>query len=371
MTGRVRRINPSTPVGSYHQEFFGIPDDTFVSSVLTDATCIDSTGNLPAAGLLDIDKIDRSSYTPLTGRNNFGSFGFQELRSVMPTGLRDFTPPLFVDDGDMSGFGSTLLARTNPSRPVVSIPTYIGELRDAPELIRLTGKSLLKKGASTYLNWQFGWEPLISDLRKMVDFQSHVEKRMKEIQSLTKKGGLHRRISIDEGSIEGPEESVSIDGVYAAVNATRQTITTWKTWGTVNWLQDPEVKLPQSSAEMLALARRSVYGLSLDPGSIATDAWNLLPWSWLVDWFTNAGDFISSFDNTVPAVPFNPCIMKEIKSTTTFKRTNSNWISGGDASITRTLKLRRLGDATLAANLPFLSGRQLSILGSLAITRSR
>jgi len=39
-----------------------------------------------------------------------------------------------------------------------------------------------------------------------------------------------------------------------------------------------------------ALEARKLTGLSLDPDTL----WNLAPWSWAVDWFSNTGDVISN-----------------------------------------------------------------------------
>jgi hypothetical protein len=35
-----------------------------------------------------------------------------------------------------------------------------------------------------------------------------------------------------------------------------------------------------------------LYGLNVTPG----DVYAAMPWSWLIDWFTNAGDIISNLD---------------------------------------------------------------------------
>ncbi|UJQ85164.1 MAG: putative maturation protein [Boaesivirus pseudofaecivicinum] len=374
MTGRVRTESLGGSAGTYRQKFFGTLTETPVTANFRTSVCTDSVGNFPIAGELDIDRIERSSYTPLNGIRAVGVGNYQQYDAVMPVNYRNYTPPLTVDDSDMLGLGSTLLARTNPSRPVVSLPVFIGEIRDAPRLIRLAGDSILRKGASGYLSWEFGWKPLLSDLRRIMDFEGQVNKRVSEIQRISSRGGLRRRVSLGSGSTKDTLTNVTLDGVYVQVTGTRQVENSWKTWGTVRWLPDPNVSLPTSNDKLRALARKAIFGLSADPGAISAVTWNLIPWSWLVDWFTNAGDFLEAHNNTVPAVPYNACIMKHVIAEARFTRTMtsaSSWVTGGDASIVHHLKMRRLATATLAANLPFLSGRQLSILGALAITRSR
>lgn len=42
-------------------------------------------------------------------------------------------------------------------------------------------------------------------------------------------------------------------------------------------------------------AMRRMYGLTLTPDLV----WNIMPWSWLIDWFTNAGDVVSNLTTGV------------------------------------------------------------------------
>jgi hypothetical protein len=42
-----------------------------------------------------------------------------------------------------------------------------------------------------------------------------------------------------------------------------------------------------------ALEAKKLYGLSLTPETV----WNLAPWSWAVDWVSNAGDVISNLSD--------------------------------------------------------------------------
>lgn len=117
---------------------------------------------------------------------------------------------------------------------------------------------------------------------------------------------------------------------------------------------------------------KAVLGISLNPYNVASSAWEAIPWTWLIDWFANVGEFIQAHNNTVPAAPDGISIMLTRNTTKTFTRTGgATWLSGGGATVSHITKERNKGSATLAASLPFLTGRQASILGSLAVTRSK
>lgn len=52
----------------------------------------------------------------------------------------------------------------------------------------------------------------------------------------------------------------------------------------------PEIR----TVEFKRRALRHLFGLELSPVLL----WELLPWSWLVDWFTNIGDLVSNYSDT-------------------------------------------------------------------------
>jgi hypothetical protein len=37
---------------------------------------------------------------------------------------------------------------------------------------------------------------------------------------------------------------------------------------------------------------KAVLGIGLDPGNISSAAWEAIPWSWLIDWFANVGEYL-------------------------------------------------------------------------------
>lgn len=307
---------------------------------------------------------------PLNGRTiPFDPKTYRQITGWMPGFQADLSPghlpdPKYPTTTEMA---TRLLAMTNPGRASVSLPVFIGELRDLPSMVRLAGNSILKRTSGAYLSWEFGWKPLISDVRKLLDFQSTVSKRVKELERLYGKGGLKRRMNLGASGVESVSNVAIESSTSLVFRANQKIFTKRQSWGTVRWkpIQIPSLA---SRPDLNRLARKAVFGLSIQ----AEDAWNLIPWTWLIDWFSNCGDFLQAHGNRVPCVPSVPNIMTKTETKIDYTRTDSHtWCSGGDSTILHTTLSRRVQGAGLAASLPFLSKRQLSILGALAIQRLR
>lgn len=281
------------------------------------------------------------------------------------------------------------MARTNPSRSAVNIPAFLGELKDwsyLPANIRdkgrvlnnqlKTAKEQHKRGkytpqklADAYLTWEFGIAPLIRDLQKIANFQASVDRKVKELDRLFSKGGMRRRVSIFTQSAQNDQNNFAIESALGVVFTTRiMTTTTMRRWATFRWL--PLFDKPYTDdASKRALASQLVAGMNVN-GAVEA-AWELMPWSWMIDWFTGMGTYLQAHNNSVPAQCVNRCVMTHTLTNVRYTRTDNNVAySGGEATFTRETKARSVGLGTsLDVKLPFLSGNQLSILGSLSIAR--
>jgi hypothetical protein len=257
---------------------------------------------------------------------------------------------------------------------------FLFELKDLPGMIKYAGSALkglkkpippstrdaIQRAGGANLQWQFGWAPLISDLTKLLDFQSHVAKRRNELDRLYNKGGLRRRVQVGEVSVSAKTSSTIF---HTGPTVTGHTVTTTecKRWATVRWR--PRSSIIPSVSKIEQQAFRSALGLDLTISTV----WELLPWSWLIDWFTNIGDILMSQRNTVPADP-------EMGACMTHTRTRKDWIieSVSVPTVTCTnayaveeTKARSafVPTPSLTAGIPLLGAGQLSILGSLIVTR--
>jgi len=258
-----------------------------------------------------------------------------------------------------------LIVKTNPNKYAMNGPVSFLELRDLPRMVKKQGDSIIENAAGGYLSWQFGWKPLISDLRKLLDFNKLVDKKVGELTRLYGGQGLHRKRSFGTKSVS-EDSAFNIISYYGADGYLSYKRRTWvEKWGSVRY--KPTALPPKDKAELRRQAIKIVYGLELSPANL----WEALPWSWLVDWFTNVGDYLSTYNNVVPVAHSTPCIMTRTTTKATFARADTlSQVSGGNGSWTYQTKIRSVvSPASLTASLPFLTDRQLSILGSLAVLR--
>jgi hypothetical protein len=272
---------------------------------------------------------------------------------------------LDLPDSPSDGAVATqVMAATNPSRPVVDLPIAVAELKDLPQLIHDSGKRFLQRAAGANLKYQFGIAPLASDLAKLTTFQSFVSKRVERLTKLRDKG---LRSTLPIGSYSNQkQEWVSLNSFGVGWSEIINFTTTQKVWGHIRWFPQENHRMPTTDEEMRRLAINATLGLTFD----ASTAWNLIPWSWLVDWFSNVGDYFTAHRNIVPASCSPVQVMRETKVSNFGPSYVDSWgqLYTG-VHYKRTMKSRRLSNASLSAHLPFLSGRQLSILGSLAVLR--
>nr|UJQ84969.1 MAG: hypothetical protein 1 [Leviviridae sp.] len=277
--------------------------------------------------------------------------------------IRDPEDPIYdhrtVDGKPTYGsLAAQLLADTNPSRPVVDLPVFIAELRDFPQLLKHEG-NLIRKAASLNLSYQFGIKPMVSDLLKLIDFSDEVNKREKELNALAR-SGLRRKRQLWSGTKTATGSTQYFQSLDFLRKGKIDYNTHTKFWGYVEWY--PTYPYKFMFADRRSLARKAVLGLTVD---FAT-AWELMPWSWLIDWCSNAGDILISSRNIIDATHSVPLIMKETKTTGSCKDI------ADDVSAFTFVNHRKERDrtnATLSAQLPILTARQFSILGSIGVTR--
>lgn len=255
-------------------------------------------------------------------------------------------------------------ARSNPSRPYVDVPVNILELGDIAQLIKDSGDTLLKKIASNNLRYQFGIAPLVSDLVKLTRFQDQVDRRIKEINRLHGLTGLRKTMTLD--SLSASDKILkSIQTNFTIIRETYDVKTTKTIRAHTRWSPTSKIS-DRSSPEMRALAKRAVLGLTLD---FAT-AWEAMPFSWLIDWCSNIGNLLKANRNIIPAKLDSVTLMRHTRTTYVGKGGDYRGTMVSPSTILIETKRRDREVLTPTAHFPFLSGNQMGILASLAITRT-
>jgi hypothetical protein len=330
------------------------------------------------------------NWIPLNGVRDQGPGSIRKYTEYYPTWAKTS-----IAHEDMSALipsvGAVALAtiaRSNPSRPYISVPNFLFELKDLPGMIRdlgrlrIQGRNILNSGpqrihpklaANHYLSYTMGWAPLISDLRKLLSFQSQVDKKMRELENLYNNGGIQRRVRLPDwkASKTLSNSSVTIESQLGILfHAKQEKVTTIERWGTVRWSPSSRPLGTYSRLKLQQLARDLTFGMK---GISAKQVWDAIPWTWLVGWFTNVDDFLQAHDNRIPLTHSLPCVMTRTSTRDEYIRFPGEHpeFTGGQGVTLLETKSRVISAGSLSASIPFLTGRQFSILGALAIQRKR
>jgi len=275
---------------------------------------------------------------------------------------------------------TSLVAGTNPSRPEVTPLTLIQDLIDIPKQLRDIGQLLTKPArslgakdlANQNLAFQFGWLPLVKDLHVLLDLQLHILRRTREIGKLYSTSGLRRRMTIAEDHQVGSYAEKQILNSSCSVTFRQDLRVTRRMWATIHWRP---TKIPPghpNDFDTNRLVRHVVLGLT--PEGLTQGAWDLVPWTWLIDWFVDVGAFLGTHSNTIPAEHSSACLMSEVVGVAvpsiaaSAPRGYSTVKAEGTFTYSRRQRILS-GSIVPGFSIPFIGVRRLSVLGSLYVQR--
>jgi hypothetical protein len=204
-------------------------------------------------------------------------------------------------------WGSKAIAACAPANQVGTALTTIIELyREG--LPHLLGSSLWKDKAlkarnagDEYLNLEFGYKPLANDIAQFMSIVVNLNRILKQYERDAGKV-VRRRMSfppersissvkiVSGGVITAPSNSaLQKKSPSGETHRVREIIT--KRWfsGAFTYYIPSQYRERDGSVNHAKLVERFL-GLELTPDVV----WELAPWSWAVDWFTNAGAIISN-----------------------------------------------------------------------------
>lgn len=307
----------------------------------------------------------------------------------------EFPPSGHSSDTALNAKGATAIARSSPTSPVFNAATFLGELlkdglpsrpgehtREAVKNIR-SSRDLERGLGSEYLNTVFGWQPIVSDVNKFAYAVRHAHKVLAQYERDA--GKVVRRrynfpvsveretVSYGDGNAKYFPNNNDLNGVAPYGSWVRERTTTRSQWfsGAYTYY------LPSDYDSRHALARYAtqadkLFGVSLTPDTL----WELAPWSWAVDWFSNAGDVLANVSNRLSdgLVLRYGYLMETTVSVDTYRMTNL--IRGQDlplapiSLITTTKKRVRANPYGFGVTWESLSNSQLAILAALGFSKS-
>ncbi len=297
--------------------------------------------------------------------------------TTMPIGLYDapsFTEAHDIASNDLMGLGTTAFARSLPTNSIFEGLTAIGEsiqqLPSAPltAAFQAKHKELLSVPGDEYLNIQFGWLPMVSDIKNFAYAVKHHNEiiRNYEANSDTR---IRRRYVFPphEESVSDTRSSMFASAYpeNSFMAGTMDAILKERTWFAGSFRY--HVPMGSSVRDRLLRAEQEankLLGLRLTPEVL----WNLTPYSWMADWFSNAGDVFHnisalSLDGLVAEYAY---IMRQSESKLTL--TNHSY----PASATKHRKIcQRLQASPYGFDLEYdgLSTVQKAIIAALGLSR--
>lgn len=287
----------------------------------------------------------------------------------------------------MDVLGTEGINKTIPTKPVTNMATALAELSQdgLPKamLIAETGKRRTQRSLNAgdeYLNVEFGWKPLVRDVRA---FAQSVLDREEILSRYRSKSGtkLRRTYRWDDeyDSGEWSEGSTApqpalYSGLYnhsGSIHLTAKSVGKVETWFVATYQYFvPQEKTPEG---MLSDAHH-LLGVKLTPETL----WNAAPWTWAADWVANTGTILENLSaiNQDSLVIHHAYVMR--KHTVTY--TYVNELRDAMYSLPGTHRLvqeftteiksrRRASPYGFGLTWDGFTSSQLAILGALGVSR--
>ena len=365
---RVRTRSFPNFQGGYYPA--GSPGDLVITDVLTgEERCEDTHGSKETANYFDLQRW-KLSPGHMTGIESvWPVYGFEKMPYLnQPT--PDFLPGADSVFLDPNAALTRVAAWSSPGRASVSLPNFLFELRELPEMVfrkKPTGKR--RRGetpntGNTVAELNFGWAAAYSDILKLFDFAAQLEKRIKELNAIyDRPGGLKRQRVVAESHISS-ESIVAANSWICGVQVRRTNVCVSRQWAALSWVPlFGALGEKPSAASIIAKAKGDIHGWRANPKLV----WDALPWSWLIDYFANVGDLLEATSNSFEYRPINCCTMNQVTSNISDVVTlKSDDFVVTPARMEVVWKHRQPSSFGFSLLNPLLSGRQLVTLAGIA-----
>jgi hypothetical protein len=317
-----------------------------------------------------------------------------------------FPPSLSSTDAQLDALGATAIAKCKPTRSKADVGVALGELvrEGIPKLVvsgwhnrarnLQTGKHVQSEHvlSDNYLAYQFGLKPLGQEIGT---FAAEVIRADQLLSQYEKDAGkvVRRRFTFppkheismstaygsSEPYIGSPQSGLSNLSLTVDQRSELQVVreVSQKRWfsGAFTYYL-PSWYDARSQMSRDALLAKEILGVDLDLEVI----WNLSPWSWAVDWFSNAGDVISNVNSMVEdgLIMRYGYIMETTMVSDTYTRKYQDQFYNGQGKcdsfvtlVTETKIRRRANPFGFGLTWDGLSTFQKSIIAALGISKGR
>lgn len=287
-----------------------------------------------------------------------------------------------VDPNSLEGMGASGIAKARPGQSPFGFGQALYELHQIPTIPSLKKALQGFSGlGSQYLNVEFGWKPFLKDLYKMLDIQADLSRRLAQLRRDNGKP-IRRRLTIsnaDNSVVTNYTDGVNrlypilTTGFYQS-GPSNVVFQSWKRQENFSryWFSGRfRYWIPDIDTSDYALrAKARLLGLMPTPELV----WQVIPWSWLIDWFSNTGDIISNWSGTAAenlVMEYGYVMGTYGNRTTYFSSAALNNGARASATDVETRLIKRRGKGSpfgFSVNLPDLTTRQSAILAALGLS---
>lgn len=322
----------------------------------------------------------------------------------------------YVHQGSLQDLGNRGYAKLRPKVEKAALFQSLVELREAPAMLRNTGQylhrnylrlqreamattlwrpstmrrnrgllDLPKEQADEFLNQKFGWAPFVKDVNDMCDVVINFDKH---VDDAVANNGVWTRRRFTEPIQESEtlvDQSTGLSSfcypslgerhvTKGSYTLKRQRMT--RLWYTGRFMSYyPEFdreKLKTGYSELTRLRQfLRLSGLEISP----TTLYRVTPWTWLVDWFSGAGDYVQRVNDMVSdqVVSDKFCIMRraydrlEYQSVFTDHAGTTNMLTWYRSMEVKRREVAR-GLFSFSAAPSGLTDKQWAILGALGLS---
>ena len=218
----------------------------------------------------------------------------------------DFPPPMSSSENDLNMHGATAIARCKPTNGSADLSTALGEIvkEGLPSILGAStwrDRALTAKNAgSDYLSYQFGWAPLIGEISSFTDFISRSDDILRQYERdagkmVRRKYHFPVESSTSEAAMSESHPPQILTGANSFYKAGMGKCIRRRTVERNRWFSGAfTYHLPtgydsRNELDKLAL-KAKLLGVEITPETV----WNLAPWTWAADWFSNTGDVLSN-----------------------------------------------------------------------------
>jgi hypothetical protein len=289
----------------------------------------------------------------------------------------------------MLGYGVKGWNRYKPTSRNGSLAQAIVELRDVPRMLeqsQLAGilqrstKNIAKEAGNQFLNASFGWTPFLNDIRALIRNAQMAERRIDQLArdngKFVRRRGTVNQVASTTSSVSVGQFSspTMVSPLYLGSETQYRTqSTSFRAWFSARFkYYIKPVGVGRLDRFLQAEhVNRILYGTDLSPSLV----YELIPWSWLVDWFSSAGASIANYyedsaDNLVADYAY---VMGYTMASDLYvvkgKTINGFPYETRQEYLTEVKQRNAASPYGFFAIPPTLSAKQIGILGALGLTR--